>query len=244
MFCRAPRTRAWIWDPRPEPPPSVAAIEPDPTEPLVLRELAHGDLEGPGFFVEAQAVDYNLRVTRAARWFNGVAAASCARRPLPRPFRLLAASSTSAKTSSSTTTSSTAAPRCGALAPQVGARAGGPAPADQEGRRVDRRGRLETGETIFERNAAAPETIASVTKMISTAAALHYLGPDVQVPDDLLAAGRDPRRQPDGSLLVVGRRGPQHLRAVLRRRLVRDFRQVGRGPAAGRDPASRRAIWC
>jgi D-alanyl-D-alanine carboxypeptidase/D-alanyl-D-alanine-endopeptidase (penicillin-binding protein 4) len=36
---------------------------------------------------------------------------------------------------------------------------------------------LETGEKVFEKNPSTPETIASVTKLFSTAAALHYLGP-------------------------------------------------------------------
>src|SRR5262249_43139461 len=37
---------------------------------------------------------------------------------------------------------------------------------------------LDTGKVVLERNPQQPETIASVTKMFSTAAALHFLGPD------------------------------------------------------------------
>jgi serine-type D-Ala-D-Ala carboxypeptidase/endopeptidase (penicillin-binding protein 4) len=63
---------------------------------------------------------------------------------------------------------------------------------------------LETGETIFEKNAAAPETIASVTKMISTAAALHYLGPTYKFRTTFWRRGEIREGNLIGSLLVVG----------------------------------------
>ena len=63
---------------------------------------------------------------------------------------------------------------------------------------------LETGESIFEKNAAAPETIASVTKMISTAAALHYLGPSYKFRTTFWRRGEIRDGNLLGSLLVVG----------------------------------------
>jgi D-alanyl-D-alanine carboxypeptidase/D-alanyl-D-alanine-endopeptidase (penicillin-binding protein 4) len=63
---------------------------------------------------------------------------------------------------------------------------------------------LETGETIFEKNARAPETIASVTKMISTAAALHYLGPAYKFRTTFWRRGEIRDGNLLGSLLVVG----------------------------------------
>ena len=38
----------------PEPTPAVAPIESDAAEPLVFRQLSHGDLEDAGFLVESQ----------------------------------------------------------------------------------------------------------------------------------------------------------------------------------------------
>ena len=190
-----------------QPPPSVAAIEPHPTEPFVLRELADGDLEGTGFFIEAQAVDYNLRVTRAARWFDGVAAVLVALVALLlAPSALLAAppassnTSTSSSTTTSTTMSAVAAPSLlrsaleqAALRPPTRKDGVSIAVAD-----------LDSGETIFEKNAAAPETIASVTKMISTAAALHYLGPTYKFRTTFWRRGDIRDGNLLGSLLVVG----------------------------------------
>jgi hypothetical protein len=44
-----------------EAPPAVAAIEADATEALVLRELAHRDLEGLRLFVESHGFDRESR---------------------------------------------------------------------------------------------------------------------------------------------------------------------------------------
>ncbi len=63
---------------------------------------------------------------------------------------------------------------------------------------------LETGETVFEKNSGAPETIASVTKMISTAAALHYLGPAYKFRTTFWRRGEIREGNLMGSLLVVG----------------------------------------
>ena len=59
---------------QPETAPAVAAVEPDPAEALVLRQLAHGDLEDAAGFVKSQGLDYNLRVTAGAPGSNSVAA--------------------------------------------------------------------------------------------------------------------------------------------------------------------------
>jgi D-alanyl-D-alanine carboxypeptidase/D-alanyl-D-alanine-endopeptidase (penicillin-binding protein 4) len=63
---------------------------------------------------------------------------------------------------------------------------------------------LETGETIFEKNPGTPETMASVTKMISTAAALHYLGPAYKFRTTFWRRGEIKDGNLLGSLLVVG----------------------------------------
>jgi D-alanyl-D-alanine carboxypeptidase/D-alanyl-D-alanine-endopeptidase (penicillin-binding protein 4) len=63
---------------------------------------------------------------------------------------------------------------------------------------------LSTGETVFQRNPETPETIASVTKMISSAAALHYLGPDYRFQTTFWRRGEVQQGNLLGSLLVVG----------------------------------------
>ncbi len=63
---------------------------------------------------------------------------------------------------------------------------------------------LETGESIFEKDASTPETMASVTKMISTAAALHYLGPSYKFRTTFWRRGEIRDGNLLGSLLVVG----------------------------------------
>jgi D-alanyl-D-alanine carboxypeptidase/D-alanyl-D-alanine-endopeptidase (penicillin-binding protein 4) len=63
---------------------------------------------------------------------------------------------------------------------------------------------LETGQVIYERNPDRPETIASVTKMFSTAAALHFLGPDYKFKTTFWRRGDIKEGQLLGSVLVVG----------------------------------------
>jgi serine-type D-Ala-D-Ala carboxypeptidase/endopeptidase (penicillin-binding protein 4) len=63
---------------------------------------------------------------------------------------------------------------------------------------------LDTGKVIFERNPDSPETIASITKLFSTAAALHYLGPDYKFKTTFWKRGEIKEGQLLGSLLVVG----------------------------------------
>jgi D-alanyl-D-alanine carboxypeptidase/D-alanyl-D-alanine-endopeptidase (penicillin-binding protein 4) len=62
----------------------------------------------------------------------------------------------------------------------------------------------ETGELVFERNADAPQSVASVTKLISTATALHYLGPDYRFRTSFWRRGEIKQGSLIGSLLVVG----------------------------------------
>jgi D-alanyl-D-alanine carboxypeptidase/D-alanyl-D-alanine-endopeptidase (penicillin-binding protein 4) len=62
----------------------------------------------------------------------------------------------------------------------------------------------ETGEVVFERNPDVPESIASVTKLISTATALHYLGPDYKFRTSFWRRGEIQQGSLIGSLLVVG----------------------------------------
>jgi D-alanyl-D-alanine carboxypeptidase/D-alanyl-D-alanine-endopeptidase (penicillin-binding protein 4) len=63
---------------------------------------------------------------------------------------------------------------------------------------------LDTGKVIFEKNPQQAETIASVTKMFSTAAALHFLGPEYKFKTTLWRRGDIRDGQLVGSLLVVG----------------------------------------
>jgi D-alanyl-D-alanine carboxypeptidase/D-alanyl-D-alanine-endopeptidase (penicillin-binding protein 4) len=63
---------------------------------------------------------------------------------------------------------------------------------------------VATGERVFSRNPDAPETIASVTKLFSTAAALHFLGPDYKFKTTFWRRGEITDGVLTGSLLVVG----------------------------------------
>jgi D-alanyl-D-alanine carboxypeptidase/D-alanyl-D-alanine-endopeptidase (penicillin-binding protein 4) len=63
---------------------------------------------------------------------------------------------------------------------------------------------LATGQPVFERNPGAPQTIASVTKLFSTAAALHFLGPDYKFKTTFWRRGEVHDGMLVGSLLVVG----------------------------------------
>ena len=78
---------------------------------------------------------------------------------------------------------------------------------------------LDTGKVVFEKNPQQPETIASVTKLFTTAAALHLLRDRLQVQDDPLAAWRSPGRPVVRVASSRGRRRSQHLRPLLQRRL-------------------------
>jgi D-alanyl-D-alanine carboxypeptidase/D-alanyl-D-alanine-endopeptidase (penicillin-binding protein 4) len=62
----------------------------------------------------------------------------------------------------------------------------------------------ETGEVVFERAPELPQTIASVTKLISTATALHYLGPDYKFKTSFWRRGEIRQGSLIGPLLVVG----------------------------------------
>lgn len=62
----------------------------------------------------------------------------------------------------------------------------------------------ETGEVVFERSAEVPQTIASITKLITTATALHYLGPDYKFRTTFWRRGDVRQGSLIGSLLVVG----------------------------------------
>ena len=63
---------------------------------------------------------------------------------------------------------------------------------------------LETGEVVYEKNSKQPEVLASVTKMLSTAAALHGLGPDYKFKTTFWRRGDVKDGLLTGSLLVVG----------------------------------------
>jgi D-alanyl-D-alanine carboxypeptidase/D-alanyl-D-alanine-endopeptidase (penicillin-binding protein 4) len=63
---------------------------------------------------------------------------------------------------------------------------------------------LDSGTSVYERSPDSPRTIASVTKLISSAAALHYLGPDYRFRTTLWRRGEIRDGNLQGSLLVVG----------------------------------------
>ena len=63
---------------------------------------------------------------------------------------------------------------------------------------------VATGESVFSRNPDAPETIASITKLFSTAAALHFLGPEYKFKTTFWRRGEVKDGALTGSLLVVG----------------------------------------
>jgi D-alanyl-D-alanine carboxypeptidase/D-alanyl-D-alanine-endopeptidase (penicillin-binding protein 4) len=83
---------------------------------------------------------------------------------------------------------------------------------DQIGRRAPTRSpgvsvavaELETGQAIYERNPDQAETIASVTKMLSSAAAMHFLGPNYKFRTTFWRRGEVREGNLMGSVLVVG----------------------------------------
>src|SRR6202011_1188204 len=63
---------------------------------------------------------------------------------------------------------------------------------------------LDSGQVLFERNPQAPQTIASITKLFTTAEALHFLGPDYKFKTTFWRRGDVRDGTLLGSLLVVG----------------------------------------
>lgn len=63
---------------------------------------------------------------------------------------------------------------------------------------------LDSGETVYARNPDQAETIASVSKMLSSAAAIHFLGPDYKFKTTFWRRGDVKDGILQGSLLVVG----------------------------------------
>lgn len=63
---------------------------------------------------------------------------------------------------------------------------------------------LDSGDVVYEKNPKQPETLASVTKMLSTAAAIHYLGADYKFKTTFWRRGDVKDGLLTGSLLVVG----------------------------------------
>ncbi len=67
---------------------------------------------------------------------------------------------------------------------------------------------LDSGELLFETNSETPQTIASITKMLTTAAALHYLGPQYKFRTTLWRQGEPREGSLAGALLVLGTGDP------------------------------------
>jgi D-alanyl-D-alanine carboxypeptidase/D-alanyl-D-alanine-endopeptidase (penicillin-binding protein 4) len=83
---------------------------------------------------------------------------------------------------------------------------------DQVGRRAPTRSpgvsvavaELESGDSVYARNPDQAETIASVTKMFSSAAAIHFLGPNYKFRTTFWRRGEIREGNLMGSILVVG----------------------------------------
>ncbi|HEY6148162.1 MAG TPA: D-alanyl-D-alanine carboxypeptidase, partial [Thermoanaerobaculia bacterium] len=63
---------------------------------------------------------------------------------------------------------------------------------------------LDSGQVLLEKNPQSPQTIASITKMFTTAEALHFLGPDYKFKTTFWRRGEVRDGSLLGSLLVVG----------------------------------------
>src|SRR5262249_99359 len=170
--------------PQPETPPAVPAIETDPAKALLLGELPDVDLESFRRLVELHLAHltrlvYNLAVLPKRLGRRQVACFLVLLLPL----------------------SVQAAPNIPPLNPGIAPASLRP-PARSRGVSIEIAD-LETGQIIFQKNPEHPETIASVTKMFSTAAALHFLGPDYKFKTTFWRRGEIKEGQLMGSLLVV-----------------------------------------
>ena len=99
---------------------------------------------------------------------------------------------------------------------------------------------LATGEPVFERNPQSPQTLASVSKIFSTAAALQGLGRDYRFKTSLYRSGNIDSGVLAGSLLVVGGGDPNISGRFYDQRHSRGLRSVGRRPAHRGDHSHRR----
>ncbi len=68
---------------------------------------------------------------------------------------------------------------------------------------------LPSGEPVYERNGSTPLVPASVQKLITTAAALHYLGPDYRFKTEILYTGSRKNGIVNGDLVVRGKGDPK-----------------------------------
>ncbi len=217
--------------PQPQPAPALAPVEPDATEALVLRQLAHGDLEDASCLVESQGLDYNLPVTPDIR--------SSRRLCLALVAVFLAVESRGFRQDPH----ADAQRRAGGLVQEALEQRGHPA-AGEVHRSVDlhRRARLGRIRLPAQPRVARDDRVGHEDDLVGRRAALSRAR--VQVPHHALAPGRHPRRDPAG-LAPRGRRGrPEHLGSLPRGRLLRDLRSMGAGPETGRNPAGFRGIWC
>ena len=66
-----------------------------------------------------------------------------------------------------------------------------------------------TGEVLYDRNGGAPLVPASVMKLVTTASALHYLGPAYRFKTDILHTGVFENGVIDGDIIIRGRGDPK-----------------------------------
>ena len=177
-----------------EPPPAFGPGEADPAEALLLGELANGDLEESRSLIESHGVDYNFPVRPNIFRPRVLSALGLLVFSAVLPSGATAASRKSHRPAPASEPHSLA---------QALERAALRPPAVSRGLSIEIAD-LKNGDPVFERNPDSPETIASVTKMFSTAAALHFLGPDYKFKTTFWRQGDVRDGVLVGSLLVVG----------------------------------------
>ncbi len=183
-----------------EPPPAIAAIEADAAEALFLRQLADGHLEDLRGFVELQGPDYKESASESA--ISKRVAYNLKVQAIPRDLRgvtgvLLCVLFLAAPVHAIDAVSLRAALDAASVRP----------PGPPEGLSVAIAD-LDSGALLFERNGQTPQTIASITKMLTTAAALHFLGPQYKFRTTFWRQGEPWEGSLAGSLLVLGAGDP------------------------------------
>ena len=174
-----------------EPPPAVAPVEPDAPEALVLRQLANGDLEDAGILVEAQRFDYNLRVNQSP----AESRRSRSSRGRPLAASLLIVSQPRGRGAS--TVGAAARWRLALSSRRRCVRP--PDPPESRSRSPISRPARRSSNGIPD---ARDDRLGHEADLVGRRHPLP--GARLQVPDDVLAARRDPRRHP--ARLAAGRR--------------------------------------
>ena len=171
--------------PEPEPAPPVAAVESDAAEPFVLRQLANGDLE----YVGSSLVESHRRsIIICGAMLRSVLRISYSCCSSSRPSRRLASATPRRKGKRSALRLPGPGCRSHARSRKRSLRLrSGPRSAQAGSRSRSRSSRRAT--SLFQQNPHAAETIASVTKLFSTADGAPLPRTGLQVQDDASGAG-------------------------------------------------------